>query len=378
MNWLPPSLNALLGKCDSLLSTTNIDVCTQILMAKKDTDGYDLCSYLRLQSGTGTHFFASWYQHLVIRLLAHDSLILLWGGKHQLKKHVTTKQNGLAFPTHQHTQQHHQNDAVFTYLLLRSRTGFLSFFRRTLVAEFDHTVLAHGLAQSFVRRAASKQPARSGRPSHRLAPMLPTSLHPRTSLKDVSCLFAMWHGSKGGTPIPAKTRRGAATPRHSNAPTPASNGKQRLGGAHVFRDEGMSAHPTPPPRKLAKPGLCVFCSVLFRSAASFPSVLNFVFWFCFLLVLRLVFSSCVFLVFLLPPLSVLANTCPCSVLGRVCARGPCKRSSGERRRETVFSCLVSLECTLWECFFWRMPKQAYTVPCRSSHPNGQGVQILRT
>ena len=42
------------------------------------------------------------------------------------------------------------------------------------------------------------------------------------------------------------------------------------------------------------------------------------------------------------------------------------------------SCLVSLECTLWEGFFWRMPKQAYTVPCRASHPHGQVAQVLCT
>ena len=42
------------------------------------------------------------------------------------------------------------------------------------------------------------------------------------------------------------------------------------------------------------------------------------------------------------------------------------------------SCLVSLECTLWEGFFWRMPKQAYTVPCRASHPLGQDDQVLCT
>jgi len=46
--------------------------------------------------------------------------------------------------------------------------------------------------------------------------------------------------------------------------------------------------------------------------------------------------------------------------------------------ENVLSCLVSLECTLWEGFFWRMPKQAYTVPCRASHPRGQGAQVLCT
>jgi len=44
----------------------------------------------------------------------------------------------------------------------------------------------------------------------------------------------------------------------------------------------------------------------------------------------------------------------------------------------VLSCLVSLECTLWEGFFWRMPEQAYTVPCRASHPRGQGDQVLCT
>jgi len=43
-----------------------------------------------------------------------------------------------------------------------------------------------------------------------------------------------------------------------------------------------------------------------------------------------------------------------------------------------FSCLVSLECTLWEGFFWRMPKQAYTVPCRASHPRWQGARVLCT
>jgi len=42
------------------------------------------------------------------------------------------------------------------------------------------------------------------------------------------------------------------------------------------------------------------------------------------------------------------------------------------------SCLLSLECTPWEGIFWRMLKQAYTVPCRASHPRGQGAQILCT
>ena len=41
-------------------------------------------------------------------------------------------------------------------------------------------------------------------------------------------------------------------------------------------------------------------------------------------------------------------------------------------------CLVSLECTLWEGFFWRMPKQAYTVPCRALHLRGQGAQVSCT
>ena len=50
----------------------------------------------------------------------------------------------------------------------------------------------------------------------------------------------------------------------------------------------------------------------------------------------------------------------------------------ERGFGLVLSCLVSLECTLWEGFFWRMPKQAYTVPCIASHPRGQGAQILCT
>jgi len=45
---------------------------------------------------------------------------------------------------------------------------------------------------------------------------------------------------------------------------------------------------------------------------------------------------------------------------------------------SALSCLVSLECTLWEVFFWRMPKQAYTVPCRASHPHGQGAQVVCT
>ena len=49
-----------------------------------------------------------------------------------------------------------------------------------------------------------------------------------------------------------------------------------------------------------------------------------------------------------------------------------------RNAGLVLSCLVSLECTLWEGFFWRMPKQAYTVPCRASHPRGQGAQVLCT
>jgi len=44
----------------------------------------------------------------------------------------------------------------------------------------------------------------------------------------------------------------------------------------------------------------------------------------------------------------------------------------------VLSCLVSFECTLWEGFFWRMPKQAYTVPCRASHTHEQGAQVLCT
>ena len=45
---------------------------------------------------------------------------------------------------------------------------------------------------------------------------------------------------------------------------------------------------------------------------------------------------------------------------------------------SILSCLISLECTLWEGFIWRMPKQAYTVPCRASHPRGQGAQVLCT
>jgi len=52
---------------------------------------------------------------------------------------------------------------------------------------------------------------------------------------------------------------------------------------------------------------------------------------------------------------------------------------GKMSERLVLSCLVfSLECTLWEGFFWRMPKQAYTVPCRASHPRGQGAQISCT
>jgi len=40
----------------------------------------------------------------------------------------------------------------------------------------------------------------------------------------------------------------------------------------------------------------------------------------------------------------------------------------------VLSCLVILECTLWEGFFWRMPKQAYTVPCRAYTPVGRVIR----
>jgi len=45
---------------------------------------------------------------------------------------------------------------------------------------------------------------------------------------------------------------------------------------------------------------------------------------------------------------------------------------------SLLPAVVSLECTLWEGFFWRMPKQAYTVPCRAPHPRGQGAQVLCT
>ena len=137
---------------------------------------------------------------------------------------------------------------------------------------------------------------------------------------------------------------GAATPRHdSNAQRLLFNGKQRLGGAHVFRDEGMSAHPTtgtPPPRKPAKPGSRV-CSVLFCSVVTVLFcffVYCFVFFvFCVLLVLLPVCFSCVFF---LPPLS---SVCACKHVPLfccwlcVCARGPCacKRSSVERTRGRV-------------------------------------------
>ena len=61
-----------------------------------------------------------------------------------------------------------------------------------------------------------------------------------------------------------------------------------------------------------------------------------------------------------------------------------RKSRGNKQSEViiniafVLSCLLSLECTLWEGFFWRMPKQAYTVPCRASPPRGQGAQVLCT
>jgi len=52
-----------------------------------------------------------------------------------------------------------------------------------------------------------------------------------------------------------------------------------------------------------------------------------------------------------------------------------EQKAAEGRR---LSCLVSLVCTLREGFIWRMPKQAHTVPCRASHPRGQGAQVLCT
>jgi len=55
--------------------------------------------------------------------------------------------------------------------------------------------------------------------------------------------------------------------------------------------------------------------------------------------------------------------------------GECRRMEGGL---DFLSCLLSLECTPWEGIFWRMLKQAYTVPCRASHPRGQGAQILCT
>jgi len=51
---------------------------------------------------------------------------------------------------------------------------------------------------------------------------------------------------------------------------------------------------------------------------------------------------------------------------------------GSKSYSFISSCLVCLECILWEGFFWHMPKQAYTVPCRVSHPRGQGAQVLCT
>jgi len=62
-------------------------------------------------------------------------------------------------------------------------------------------------------------------------------------------------------------------------------------------------------------------------------------------------------------------------LGALCGSDTCIA----RPRPLVLSCnKVSLECTLQEGFFWRTPKQAYTVPCSASHPHGQGAQVLCT
>jgi hypothetical protein len=63
---------------------------------------------------------------------------------------------------------------------------------------------------------------------------------------------------------------------------------------------------------------------------------------------------------------------------------PMKEGSGISGRTAALSCLV-LSCLVLflqrvplEGFFWRMPQQAYTVPCGASHPHGQGAQVLCT
>ncbi len=59
-------------------------------------------------------------------------------------------------------------------------------------------------------------------------------------------------------------------------------------------------------------------------------------------------------------------------------RDMCSSALYENLQGVFLSCLVSLKCTLWEGFFWRVLKQAYTVPCRASHPRGQGAQVSCT
>jgi len=44
-----------------------------------------------------------------------------------------------------------------------------------------------------------------------------------------------------------------------------------------------------------------------------------------------------------------------------------------------FSCLVSLECTLGGLFLAHAAAGLpYTVPCRASHPHGQGDRVICT
>ena len=61
----------------------------------------------------------------------------------------------------------------------------------------------------------------------------------------------------------------------------------------------------------------------------------------------------------------------------ICSGQKALQGCTQKKEDKILSCLVSFECTL-RGFSWRMPKQAYTVPRRASHPHGQGAQVLRT
>ena len=162
----------------------------------------------------------------------------------------------------------------------------------------------------------------------KLAPLLPThALHLSLSTyqSDALPFFIMWRGSKGGTPIPhnggvRQQLRGIQTPQRL-LPT-VSNVSEVL--TFFATKECPPTLPLVRHRRGSRQNQARAC-VLFCSVALL--LFCFVFLFivlCFLFFVFCLFCClCVFLVcfsFLLSPLSVLASTCPCSVVGCVCAR----------------------------------------------------------